>query len=358
MGVVICSGVGGEGKGHLIPELTHVCTAPQRFLMSFPFGPTLNSGGGGVAIKAEGVCLLVLPGGTYLFTFLRRESSTWLTPTAGENYFHWVRVGQLSLCSQVLLLPLGVPPTPVPAMLSTKSFIRQRNSEGAHHHHHHQCGRCDTGPEGSGSPSVTHQWCAAYSGIMPIILGVFCLCSVPVCSTKALQWGLGPELGARRGSGNCGGSASVRKGVGVASRSGTGMQQAFRNNRQGHAMPHGPLGRITGCHLSPTHPKRAVWSEEHTGHPGSGASGGTNRESSVPAMPACLPCSHRGPLHSCCCSCVFVILGTLRRAAPMCKHGDRHSTAHWGVHKWLAASPWAPVAKGVGSAKVGLVGYD
>ena len=37
------------------------------------------------------------------------ESSAWLTPTAGEKYFLWVRVGQLSLCSQALLLPLGVP---------------------------------------------------------------------------------------------------------------------------------------------------------------------------------------------------------------------------------------------------------
>ena len=34
-------------------------------------------------------------------------------------------VGQLSRYSQVLLLPLGVTPTPVPAMLHTKSFPRQ-----------------------------------------------------------------------------------------------------------------------------------------------------------------------------------------------------------------------------------------
>ena len=32
----------------------------------------------------------------------------WLTPRAGEGY----RVGQLSLCSRVLLLPLGVPTPP------------------------------------------------------------------------------------------------------------------------------------------------------------------------------------------------------------------------------------------------------
>ena len=36
-----------------------------------------------------------------------------------------VRVGQLSHYSQVLLLPLGVPPMPAPACSHTKSFPRQ-----------------------------------------------------------------------------------------------------------------------------------------------------------------------------------------------------------------------------------------
>ena len=39
------------------------------------------------------------------------KSSAWLAPTAGENHSSEVRVGQFSLCSQALLLPLGVPPT-------------------------------------------------------------------------------------------------------------------------------------------------------------------------------------------------------------------------------------------------------
>ena len=38
-----------------------------------------------------------------LVRLLGRECSAWLTPTAGENYLYSVRVGQLSLCSQVLL---------------------------------------------------------------------------------------------------------------------------------------------------------------------------------------------------------------------------------------------------------------
>ena len=46
----------------------------------------------------------------------RRGSAAWVPPTAaGENYFDWVRVAQSSPCSQALLLPVGVPPTPAPA---------------------------------------------------------------------------------------------------------------------------------------------------------------------------------------------------------------------------------------------------
>ena len=83
---------------------------------------------------------------------LRRESSAWPTPTTGENHFYSVRVeGQLSLRSQVLLLPRGVPPIPASAMLHTNSFPTRRSLEGADH----RCsGKCDTGSGGSGSPSV------------------------------------------------------------------------------------------------------------------------------------------------------------------------------------------------------------
>ena len=41
----------------------------------------------------------------------------------GEAHIWFVRAGQLPLCSQVLLLPLGVLPTPAPAMLPRKSVV-------------------------------------------------------------------------------------------------------------------------------------------------------------------------------------------------------------------------------------------
>ena len=68
---------------------------------------------GGGAIKAW-VCRLVLVGVCTCspFDLLRREPSARLTPTAGGKKFSSVRVGQLSLCSYVLLLPLGIPPMP------------------------------------------------------------------------------------------------------------------------------------------------------------------------------------------------------------------------------------------------------
>ena len=40
-----------------------------------------------------------------------------------------------SLWPQVLLSPLGVPPSPAPAMLHTKSLLSPQSSEGAHHHY-------------------------------------------------------------------------------------------------------------------------------------------------------------------------------------------------------------------------------
>ena len=40
-----------------------------------------------------------------------------LSPAPGRVYVQWVSMGQLSLRSQVLLLPLGVPLMPVPACI-------------------------------------------------------------------------------------------------------------------------------------------------------------------------------------------------------------------------------------------------
>ena len=57
------------------------------------------------------------------FTKLREVGRA--TQQPGPDYSYCVRVGQLPRYSQVLLLPLGVPPTPAPAMLHTKSDLRQ-----------------------------------------------------------------------------------------------------------------------------------------------------------------------------------------------------------------------------------------
>ena len=54
--------------------------------------------------------------------------------TAGGEAFCCERVGRSSRCAQVLLLPPGVPPTPAPGMLHTRSFPRPRGLEAAHHH--------------------------------------------------------------------------------------------------------------------------------------------------------------------------------------------------------------------------------
>ena len=45
-----------------------------------------------------------------------------LFQTAGQNYFDLVRVGHFSLCSQVLLLPLGVRAMPVKVFPKTAEF--------------------------------------------------------------------------------------------------------------------------------------------------------------------------------------------------------------------------------------------
>ena len=76
------------------------------------------------------------------------------------------RVGQVSRLSQVLLLPLGVPPMPVLAMFQTTSV--PSNSEGAPPPPI-QCGTCTKGPRGGAGQSsrggktvgrcLTHELC-------------------------------------------------------------------------------------------------------------------------------------------------------------------------------------------------------
>ena len=70
--------------------------------------------------RAVGSCRVfrVCPGGGG-----GRGLSTLLVPGDGGSGCFWhMRVGQPSGCSQVLLLPPGVPPTPAQAMLHTKPF--------------------------------------------------------------------------------------------------------------------------------------------------------------------------------------------------------------------------------------------
>ena len=56
-----------------------------------------------------------------------RKLSTLLGQPTGEKYFWEMRVGQLSLCSQLLLLPRGVRPMPA-ATCFTFSHSHDRES--------------------------------------------------------------------------------------------------------------------------------------------------------------------------------------------------------------------------------------
>ena len=66
-------------------------------------------GGGSVPIGTAGC--------TQWCDLSRGNSSRGLSQAPGDMYLHRVRVGPLSLCSQVLLLPLGDPPTPALVLL-------------------------------------------------------------------------------------------------------------------------------------------------------------------------------------------------------------------------------------------------
>ena len=137
-------------KTHTVSETqnrTSCLTTAVRQSQSVAVSQTLQKGGGG--IKAEGVCRLffrVCVRGRLLrressvcrwggwvqgwdwnaerrFKMLREVGSLLGSLTAeGEIVFYCVRVGESSRYSQVLLLPLGVPLLPAPAMLHTKSF--------------------------------------------------------------------------------------------------------------------------------------------------------------------------------------------------------------------------------------------
>ena len=75
-----------------------------------------------------GIC-----GCTHWFEFCRNKWRTLLGPSHSRKICSYVRVRQLSLCSQSRLLPRGVPPTPALAMPHIQSFPRACSSEGAHY---------------------------------------------------------------------------------------------------------------------------------------------------------------------------------------------------------------------------------
>ena len=108
-----------------------------------------------------------------------------------------VRVGPLSLCSQVLLLPLDA------QQCSTQSLSRDRRVWGLLSTTS-DVGNVTQGPGGSGSPSATREWCAAHAGGLPVASGIHRPCSVSpvgVSPANALVQGLGSGGGEGGGGG-------------------------------------------------------------------------------------------------------------------------------------------------------------
>ena len=86
-------------------------------------------------------------GGTQWFGCSGGNWSHRLCQVAGERRFSYARVGQSSPCSRGRLLPLGVPPTPMPAPRRRQPSPSRRSSEAAHHRLRR--GKWNTGPRGS-----------------------------------------------------------------------------------------------------------------------------------------------------------------------------------------------------------------
>ena len=100
-------------------------------------------GGGGHKVDVSVQVGSVLPDVRNGLSF-RNTLFTLLVPSHMGKYFWWVRVAHHSLCSPVLLLPLGVPRMPARACF-TQSLTQE--SEGCR-----------------GSQSVAHQSCTTCSG--------------------------------------------------------------------------------------------------------------------------------------------------------------------------------------------------
>ena len=94
---------------------------------------------------------LVLPG-WFEFSFSGGHRPDGLSKAIGAKHWWQVRVGQLSLCSPVLLLPLGVPLVPAPACLT---FGHPHDSEAWRVLSTADVGQCDTGPWAAGPPEAS-----------------------------------------------------------------------------------------------------------------------------------------------------------------------------------------------------------
>ena len=170
---------------------------------------------GTCAIKAEGVCRLVLPG-VPTCAPLKQEGSKnfemwaacWDTSRPKNYYFYCVRVGQCCRYLQMLLLPLGIPPIPLPAC-STQNWshselwrvLATTNMGNVTQGHHvlpisdaqHAQAFCHLFQRFTVlAPSVgvfrpPRPCCGAHAGPRQC-------CVVGVHPTKALLWGLGNAL--------------------------------------------------------------------------------------------------------------------------------------------------------------------
>ena len=103
-------------------------------------------------------------------------------------------VAPLSGCSQMLLLPLGVPPTPAPVCFT---HSHSHDSEIRRVFTTSDVGNVTQGPGGSRSPSVTHYWCRSISVHFASLEKAGVACGV----VSYCEWSVACEV-ARHTSGN------------------------------------------------------------------------------------------------------------------------------------------------------------
>ena len=131
----------------------------------------------GLGVKREG------------FETLQEVGSLFGYLTAGINYCYCVRVRQLFHYSQLLLLPMGVPPMLAPAC-STQRL--SQDCEVWRVLTTTQVGNVTQG-HGFQITKCYHQWCAAFSGSLPVVSGIHRRCRWSGCFSHQ-----GPTVGPRQ----------------------------------------------------------------------------------------------------------------------------------------------------------------